>query len=213
MNSIVHVDWVAQKYAWYRAAWIEAAELLDHVGWKWWKHQTVDREQLVLELVDIWHFALSDFIQHHLSEKATRNTSETLAQCAKLIAGYLKEAETQTFSTAKDLLADEQLRLEVERFAHHCLHAKEVNIPALLSLFKAASLDFDELFRKYIGKNVLNRFRQDHGYKDGSYIKVWGALGEDNEVLAGLVSSLDSTKPDFSGQVYEGLSKHYPESN
>ena len=59
MNSKVNPNWVEQNYEWYRAIWIECAELLDHYGWKWWKKQTPDQEQVVLELVDIWHFGLS----------------------------------------------------------------------------------------------------------------------------------------------------------
>ena len=39
MNQKVHPDWVSQNYEWYRAVWIECAELMDHVGYKWWKHQ------------------------------------------------------------------------------------------------------------------------------------------------------------------------------
>lgn len=39
-----------------------------------------------------------------------------------------------------------------------------------------------EWFKQYTGKNVLNVFRQDHGYKAGTYIKVWDGR-EDNEHL------------------------------
>ena len=59
MNSKVHADWRTQDFEWYRAIWIECAELLDHYGWKWWKKQTPDVDQIALELVDIWHFGLS----------------------------------------------------------------------------------------------------------------------------------------------------------
>src|SRR5690606_37979069 len=52
-----------QHYEWYRAIWVECAELMDHYGWKWWKKQTPDRDQVVLELIDIWHFGLSDLLQ------------------------------------------------------------------------------------------------------------------------------------------------------
>ena len=34
----------------------ECSELLDHYGWKWWKHQATDLDQVKLEIVDIWHF-------------------------------------------------------------------------------------------------------------------------------------------------------------
>lgn len=52
-------------------------------------------------------------------------------------------------------------------------------------------------------------FRQDHGYKDGSYIKVWHGE-EDNEVLANLVNSLDANADDFQQQLYSALEAKYP---
>ena len=34
-------------------------------------------------------------------------------------------------------------------------------------------MTYDELFSLYIGKNVLNGFRQNNGYKSGEYRKLW----------------------------------------
>jgi hypothetical protein len=70
-------------------------------------------------------------------------------------------------------------------------------------------MDFDQLYRIYVGKNVLNFFRQDHGYKDGSYIKVWDGR-EDNEHLAELLTTLDSNSTSFRDEVYKGLKGRYP---
>ena len=55
MNIKVNPDWQNQGFEWYRAIWIECAEMLDHYGWKWWKKQDVDLPQVQLELVDIFH--------------------------------------------------------------------------------------------------------------------------------------------------------------
>ena len=62
----------------------------------------------------------------------------------------------------------------------------------------------------YIGKNVLNFFRQDHGYKAGSYIKIWGGR-EDNEHLSDIVAALDVSSDSFADDVYQALSAAYPE--
>ena len=61
-----------------------------------------------------------------------------------------------------------------------------------------------------IGKNVLNFFRQDNGYKDGTYVKTWNGR-EDNEHLVDLVSPLDSDAADFADQVYRALEGRYRE--
>jgi len=63
MNTKVNADWQTQGFEWYRAIWVECAELLDHYGWKWWKKQSPDTEQVALELIDIWHFGLSILLQ------------------------------------------------------------------------------------------------------------------------------------------------------
>lgn len=45
MNTKVHEQWFSQGFEWYRAIWVECAEMLDHYGWKWWKnkHQILNR--------------------------------------------------------------------------------------------------------------------------------------------------------------------------
>ncbi len=70
-------------------------------------------------------------------------------------------------------------------------------------------MDFDALYRMYVGKNVLNFFRQDHGYREGSYIKIWDGR-EDNEHLAELLLQLDSASASFRDDVYRGLQARYP---
>ena len=67
---------------------------------------------------------------------------------------------------------------------------------------------FDELYEIYVGKNVLNMFRQDHGYKDGSYIKIWQGR-EDNEHLADIMKTLDSDSVTFKDDVYAALADVY----
>jgi len=59
-----------------------------------------------------------------------------------------------------------------------------------------------------VGKNVLNFFRQDHGYQDGTYIKEWQGR-EDNEHLSELLESLDATAAGFPEAVYEALTSRY----
>jgi len=46
------------------------------------------------------------------------------------------------------------------------------------------------LYKLYIGKNVLNTFRQDHGYKEGTYVKMWGGV-EDNVIMQKLLNTND----------------------
>jgi len=66
-NQVLHAQWRDQGFRFYRAIWVECAEMLDHYGWKWWKHGTPDMDQVKLELVDIWHFGMSDLMRDGVS--------------------------------------------------------------------------------------------------------------------------------------------------
>ena len=188
MNTKVHPEWRAQNFAWYRAIWVECAELMDHYGWKWWKKQTPDWAQVHLELIDIWHFGLSDMLQQ-------RDNDQTLvADIAVLFA-------TQSTDLG-------EFRDELETFVASVTAAKRFDGAGFIRVMRAADLSFDALYSGYIGKNVLNFFRQDHGYQDGSYQKVWQGR-EDNEHLAELAGTLDITRADYQTALYQLLQQRY----
>ena len=187
MNVRVHEQWRSQSFEWYRAIWVECAELLDHHGWKWWKKQSPDIEQIKLELVDIWHFGMSQLL---LDETDHSVLADHLARA------ILKPATGQGF------------HYDLENFALVTLQHKAFDIDKFAMLLADADLGFDELYQRYIGKNVLNFFRQDHGYQDGTYQKNWGGR-EDNEHLVELVAELDVTDPSFKDHLYEALRQRY----
>lgn len=189
MNSRVSDTWRVNNYEWYRAIWVECAEMLDHYGWKWWKHQEIEVAQVQLELVDIFHFGLS------LRLMAGDSVEHISAQLAK----ELSEQTTET-----------DFKIALEQLAAAAVGQKAFNAVAFADCMHLIDMDLNELFRQYVGKNTLNFFRQDHGYKDGTYIKVWHGK-EDNEVLANIVATLDPADPQFQQQLYNELSAHYPQ--
>ncbi|MCH2058221.1 MAG: dUTP diphosphatase [Thalassotalea sp.] len=188
MNSRVSDAWRDNGYEWYRAIWAECAEMLDHHGWKWWKHQEIDVPQVQLELVDIFHFGLSLRL---MTGASVDNIAQTLA------------AELAENSSESDF------KIALESLASAAVTNKAFDATAFTDCMRLMNMDLDELFRQYVGKNTLNFFRQDHGYKEGTYIKVWNGK-EDNEVLADAVSTLDSSAEDFQQQVYQALKAGYP---
>lgn len=190
MNARVNPDWRNAGNAWYRAIWTECAEMLDHYGWKWWKHQRPDLEQVRLELVDILHFAMSDYL---LREAGSERAAERIA--AEL-------ADPRQGSDVREV---------IEQMAQSTIAAKSMHFSDFANLMALIDFDFDALYRTYVGKNVLNFFRQDHGYKDGSYLKQWHGR-EDNEHLSELLAELDSDSPSFRDDVYAGLAARYPGS-
>jgi len=188
MNSRVSDTWRENGYEWYRAIWVECAEMLDHHGWKWWKHQEIDIAQVQLELVDIFHFGLS----------------------LRLMTGATVESITDTLATELTKSSDEKdFKIALENLASAAVTNKSFDAIALADCMRLMNMDLDELFRQYVGKNTLNFFRQDHGYKEGTYIKIWHGE-EDNEVLANLVNALDASAADFQQQLYAALEDKYP---
>ena len=190
MNSRVDRDWLERGREWYRAVWIECAELMDHYGgWKWWKAGAKDVEQAILEIVDIWHFGLSMRIT------ADR---DYVAAAATIADEWLAPAPSAGF------LGD------VERLAGAALVNQRFDVAVVPTLLGDLGRDFDDLYCAYVGKNVLNFFRQDHGYRDGTYVKTWHGR-EDNEHLVEIVAALDPDDPAFRDRVYAALESRYGE--
>jgi dimeric dUTPase (all-alpha-NTP-PPase superfamily) len=187
MNSKVRDDWREQNFEWYRAIWIECAELLDHHGWKWWKKQQPDVNQIALELVDIWHFGLSLLLLKDQSHEV------------------ISESVIKAFDEVE---ASGDFAINLEEFTKNTLVTKDFDINGFVGLVKGIGMKFDQLYIAYVGKNVLNFFRQDHGYQDGSYHKQWGGK-EDNEHLVEIVGKLDTNLATFKDDLYSEMKAVY----
>ena len=152
--------------------------------------QEPDMEQARLEVIDIWHFGMSAlFVENKLIEQIADEIAAEL--------GDHQEVETG-------------VREATEALALHCLETHSFSPSRFWDLMLAVGLDFDGLYSAYVGKNVLNFFRQDHGYKDGTYIKNWQGR-EDNEHLVDLIGDLDQNADDFADKVYQALAARYKE--
>ena len=200
MNKKVNPAWLTAGYQYLRAAMIESVEGIEHHGWKWWKAQSKDLPQLQMELVDIWHFALSAIIIDFDGD--IEKSASTIGQQLQL------EQTTVTFDGKDYDFSNQHILDNLELMAGLCA-AKRFSVPLFIKIVEQAEMSADELYRQYVGKNVLNFFRQDHGYKEGTYIKTWNGR-EDNEHLVDVLDTLDINLADYSEQVYQGLQARYP---
>ena len=198
LNSIINPQWISGGSRFLRAAFVESAEALEHHGWKWWKKQTIDLPQVQMELVDILHFYLS-----HTLVSAGGSASDA----AMLLVA--------------DLASPDGIVLD-----GHTYRLNELDVPQLLELIgglavcgrasyktleytmAGCQLSWSDAFTQYVSKNVLNIFRQENGYKAGTYVKIWQGE-EDNVVLARLMASLDPTRADFAEALHAGLQQAY----
>ncbi len=186
-NAQVHPDWRENGYEYYRAIWVECAEMLDHFGWKWWKKQDSDIDQVKLELVDIWHFALSELIR---SGKLQENLAITLSS--------IKSTDSEP----------EVFRKAIESLAASSLQSQSFDIDYFVNAMQSLPMGLEELFALYVGKNVLNRFRQNNGYKEGTYRKLWAGR-EDNEHLIEVLDKLSVTPEKIPEALYSELARRY----
>lgn len=197
INSKIRPDWRGANNAWFRAIWTECAELLDHIGWKWWKHQAPDLPQVHLELVDIFHFGLSELLQRHGPAQGAANP---------LLETYLEYGRRRD----SDVKSSGECIALVEAFATSVLTTRRFDLAGFCGLANAVNLGEQTLYEMYVGKNVLNGFRQDHGYKSGAYVKTWGGR-EDNVWLVEFSAGLDKHPATFSAALYQRLLQKYEE--
>jgi dimeric dUTPase (all-alpha-NTP-PPase superfamily) len=199
MNGKVNPDWVAANNDWYRAIQVEGVEAIEHHGWKWWKKQDCDLAQVLLELIDIWHFILSAFIQ-------SKHGNIGVAKIEVMAELNLRQKSIQfdnQYYVLSQISLIEKLDLLVGLAA-----AKRTNVTLFESLLHDCGMEWNDLFKQYVGKNVLNFFRQDHGYKTGSYIKIWDGR-EDNEHLVEVLELVDVSSDSVRDDIYRFLKDRY----
>jgi hypothetical protein len=189
-NSCVDKNWLNQRRDWMLAALVEGAEAIGHLDWKWWSAGDNHKAQVRLELVDVWHFALSKYLQ------AYRGNAEEAALAIAHQIGRSPDAwlpvsfdDNEIDVRSLDLIGSLKLIIGLASVGRWHMQPFE-------QAMSLAGMHFNSLYALYVGKNVLNNFRQDHGYKAGTYQKQWNGR-EDNEVM---MEVLDSLGPEVSAE-------------
>lgn len=189
---------------WNRCIYMECAEIIDSFSWKHWKsiNQEADWDNLKIEVVDVWHFIISLAIENYT--KNMKGGIEELAQDISVMPCFNTiNVKNEAFATENEIMK------KVEHIIALSLEKRDLNLEQLIEEFFdlviMSGLDLETLYRLYVGKNILNQFRQDNGYKQGTYIKVW-AGEEDNVVMKRIWEEDGDIKPDA---LYRELAKHY----
>ena len=189
---------------WRRCIYMECAEMVDSFSWKHWKaiDAEPDWDNHQIEVVDVWHFIMSLAIENY--SKMLKGGIEDLAINISQLDSFSKvDTRQEVFAPQDEVIA------KVESLIRLAISEDELDIEQLISEFfdlvVMSGLDLESLYRLYVGKNILNQFRQDNGYKDGTYIKVWNGE-EDNVVMTRIWKENGDIKPD---QLYKELVKAY----
>ena len=189
---------------WKRCIYLECAELIESYPWKHWKNIDAqpDYDNIKIEAVDIWHFIMSQGLEDYKVKKL--GSIEDLSQAIQILENY--NTFTLPFK-ATNKNHYEQIEI-VEKLMKtlFCEGSTEELMHRFIDVAIQSGLNLDTLYQLYIGKNILNTFRQDHGYKEGSYIKIWNDE-EDNVVMQRLLEKNSSITPEA---LYEALEEAYP---
>jgi len=202
LNALINPQWVGAGQRFLRAAFVESAEALEHHGWKWWKKQEIDLPQVQMELIDILHFYLS----HTLVQVQGNAQHAALAVMQDLAGDPTVTLDGQAYVLDR---LDIPTLLELIGGLAVCGRASYLTLQAAM---QRCQLTWDDAFAQYISKNMLNIFRQDHGYKAGTYVKIWQGE-EDNVVLARLLAQISPSQADFADALYARLERAYEAAN
>lgn len=194
LNSYIHPEWKKQNFDWHFAIIDECREIKEHLGWKWWKDNyqcgltEQNRKQVQLEVIDILHFVLSI---------AGKGGIDPI-----VVTNWINNSNNWYSNGWNE---------DINWMMQNAITESPDIFEAWHLLAVASGLTTEQVIETYTQKFVLNKFRQDHGYKDGSYVKEWKFehyigddllpyFQEDNEVLADIVGMLQEEGQDTTDE-------------
>ena len=203
LNNIhtIGIDWISKGVAWDFTIFTETAELVDSLGLKWWKNcdknigtntykdvldtTEFDLDNVKIELVDLLHFIISKALVEYNGDRI-------------LVASAFNEQQENMYMF--DSISEQKLTI----LSRALRFSNSMTIEDYVKLANVCGFELQELYELYIKKNALNKFRQDNGYKEGTYSKLWDGK-EDNTYLHNISGELTVSK------VYDILDSIYKE--
>ncbi len=197
----------AKSIDWKRCIYMECAEMIDSFAWKHWKsiNSEPDWDNLKIEVVDVWHFVMSEALRD--ASANFRGSIDELALTISQIPSYRALDNDEASFAEPEVVMAKVEELMFDSLRHGPFHLEPV-MRNFFELVRISGLNLTSLYRLYVGKNILNQFRQDNGYKEGTYIKVYDGV-EDNIVMKRIwEESSDELKP---RELYMQLQRRYDE--
>lgn len=195
-------DWIIDRLPWNLAISQEAAELIDHLGYKWWAKQKPNYLAAQVEVIDMMHFSLAYAIRSYPSLSLLSVAHQLNLHVANRVAIVRID---QSYFDPRDLtpvqlagLITIEAGLGITCFGH------------IVYLGEQLGMSFDDQAQLYQSKVVLNTFRQKNGYKEGTYRKLWAPNKEDNDVMQEIArKEIDWKNPQAAEELYSSLERSY----
>lgn len=185
LNKKINENWkdIRTKEDFFRAIWLECAEAVESLPWKWWKKIKPDIENLEIELADIFHFILSLILMEKKKEEHLKyfikGINKDLSNLKNIEGDYINHYLANIYGKEEEY---KKYIFLLERIAEKSLKQDLEGVLFFFGLLVNDIFDFNKLYLLYLGKNILNHIRQESGYKDGNYKKVINGI-EDNKYL------------------------------
>jgi dimeric dUTPase (all-alpha-NTP-PPase superfamily) len=185
LNSKINTNWKEERTErdFFRAVWLETAELMEELPWKWWKKVETDYDNLQIEVVDIFHFLLSLAL---LKDYRWKKYDSSVSYVDMIVPFFYLGLENS------DKLNTDGLIIKAEEIVKQSLSGNDTAVFLnFAEIVKSVFEDFNQLYLLYIGKNILNHIRQENGYNTGTYKKIINGL-EDNKYLTQVIKQVNS---------------------
>ena len=171
-----------RKISWYQCIYMEVSEAIDSFNWKHWKNinNEPDWANIRVELVDIWHFIMSESIRIN-DEKYANKFLELQPK-----GDFDVDVLVNSLESMLSLSVTSSIKPEANNI-------REIT-DIFFTIISHLDINIEDLYKRYVVKNQLNTFRQKNGYKDGSYIKLWNGV-EDNVIAFKLMDKNPTITP------------------
>ena len=160
--------------------------------WKWWgKSDALDPKNALMELVDILHFGISEDLVRSGAGPDDSAVSSRMAVAYKesevnyqlAVALQTADQSEQDHAAFQVFLLKQAVKSMYISFADN---SKAVDWHSFWFALLLIGGDFDSVNKVYLGKASLNKFRQENGYKLGTYKKAWLLAGTNSETVNNL---------------------------
>lgn len=173
-NSKLNQNWKTANYDWASYLMVESAEQLDSLDIYHWKNKKNDLDNFKVEVIDNLHF-LTSLCQTIFDNEGVATLFNTkFAKVSKM-----EQDDKDTLINLTKYFCYKILQFDFTNQAESLVSATE-------TLFKLmVKLDINspqKVYQEYLVKNVLNIFRKNNGYKEGTYIKAWGVDESENPI-------------------------------
>lgn len=206
--TLAGTDWLTNPAVDTTSAMLkETDELIESAGYvPWWvkKEPKYDPENCKTEVVDLFHFLMQGAMREVYAwlltehkDSVPENEAQTLV--VDLVSDYLNAAFVTFNRDGQRHLGRTDVALAEFWLGEVLVDGPKFSFDSFWEMASRFGLSLDDLYNRYMAKNMLNRFRRIANYKGDKhlppYVKLWDGVNEDNwHVLRYLEHSQGNTE-------------------